>query len=179
MHWEHNSVGDINSTEPGSAARYNADKLAFELIPVEQLLTYMKNYPRLTPYEETFLRYLMEWQWKAVGAVTLLNHLLPDHIEQGAKVLEFGAKKYAAWNWARGMKYSVVTGSLLRHLWKAVILGEEKDDESGLDHWGHIACNVIFLVHYERYYKDGDDRPDIFSDDTIKEPKDVQKRIGL
>ena len=113
--------------------------------------------------ELDFLILLKKWQRKECNAKTLLNSFCQADILDAARVLEFGKEKYAAWNWTRGMKYSVVTGSILRHLWKIMMSSEAIDDESELPHWGHIACNVIFLVHYEDYYKAGDDRPDIFS----------------
>lgn len=65
-----------------------------------------------------------------------------------ARVLTFGAKKYAANNWAKGMEWSRVENSLLRHYarYKA---GERVDPESGLSHLAHLACNALFLLTYE------------------------------
>jgi hypothetical protein len=40
-----------------------------------------------------------------------------------------------------------------------MLSGEETDQESGRSHWGHVACNVIMLVHFEQFYPEGDDRP--------------------
>lgn len=69
-----------------------------------------------------------------------------------------GAKKYARFNWARGMSWSAVLASLLRHIsaWQA---GEENDPETGLSHLAHAMCNLRMLMLYKKTYKEGDDRP--------------------
>jgi hypothetical protein len=79
--------------------------------------------------------------------------LMPfEAIEEINKVLEFGAKKYAAHNWKKGsgFKYTRLLGSLLRHIF-AYMRGEDKDPESGLSHMAHAGCNVIFLLYYDKY----------------------------
>ena len=81
----------------------------------------------------------------------------PVALEGLAAVLTFGAKKYADHNWAKGMKWSRVTGSLLRHLFK-FISGEDIDQESGLPHVDHVMCNAMFLCNYFRRQKAYDDR---------------------
>lgn len=81
----------------------------------------------------------------------------PIAMEGLAKVLTFGAAKYADHNWAKGMKWSRVTGSLLRHLFK-FISGEDYDEESGLPHIDHVLCNAMFLCNYFRKQRAHDDR---------------------
>ena len=84
--------------------------------------------------------------------------LLPsDALEEIAKVLTFGAKKYASWNWAKGLAYSRLTGAALRHLlaWKD---GQDKDPETGLSHLAHLGCCVLFLLWMEKHRPDMDDR---------------------
>jgi hypothetical protein len=74
--------------------------------------------------------------------------LLPvDALEEVARVLEFGAKKYARRNWEKGIKFSRVVGPLLRHVFKW-LRGEDNDPETGLNHMAHAACNALFLVAY-------------------------------
>ena len=77
---------------------------------------------------------------------------------EAVRVLEFGAKKYKAWNWAKGMAWSVPTGCIIRHT-TALQTGEINDPESGLPHMGHIICNIMMLAYYVDHYPEGDDRP--------------------
>lgn len=74
-----------------------------------------------------------------------------------AKALTFGAKKYEAWNWAKGISYTRVLGASLRHL-LAYMSGEDKDPETGLSHIAHLACNCMFILHYEKFRTEFDDR---------------------
>lgn len=75
--------------------------------------------------------------------------LLPfDGLVAVGEVLTVGARKYADRNWEKGMKWSRVVGSLIRHLARRMV-GETHDPETGLLHTAHIACNALFLVTYE------------------------------
>lgn len=66
--------------------------------------------------------------------------------EAYTRVAEFGAKKYAAWNWSKGLPRVQILSSLLRHSF-AYLRGEERDKESGLMHTDHILWNAVTLVH--------------------------------
>lgn len=83
--------------------------------------------------------------------------LTPEFLEETAKVLTFGAAKYEKYNWAKGMSWSRPFGALMRHAW-AWWGGEDKDPETGLSHLAHCACNLLFLLHYEKFKKGEDDR---------------------
>jgi len=86
--------------------------------------------------------------------------LVPFHLLAGAtRVLMAGTLKYASWNWAKGMKWSITVDCIFRHLFKWWYLGEDIDAESGEHHLDHILCNVLFLKHYTVTYTEGDDRP--------------------
>lgn len=74
------------------------------------------------------------------------------------KVLEFGAKKYAAWNWSNGLSWSEAFESMQRHL-LAWYTGEDKDSETGLSHMAHVMCNAMFLMHFIIFRTGRDDRP--------------------
>ena len=82
-----------------------------------------------------------------------------ESLEGMVKVLEFGAQKYAGWNWTTngGFSYMRVFRSCLRHLF-AWSRGEDLDPESGLSHIHHAMCNLLFISHYignkEKYNKD-------------------------
>jgi hypothetical protein len=99
----------------------------------------------------------------AVGAVkhddekTPYALLDPLYLELTAKVLQFGAKKYAAWNWAKGMDWSRVYSALQRHL-NAYWGGEELDPETGLPHLACASCCLMFLMRYQSNALGTDDR---------------------
>lgn len=85
-------------------------------------------------------------------------HLLPvECLEEIAKVLDFGSKKYDSWNWSKGFRWSRLYGSTLRHLF-AHMRGESKDPETGLSHLSHAGCNILFLIYHELYELGDDDR---------------------
>lgn len=86
--------------------------------------------------------------------------LLPfDAVEQIVKVLQHGAKKYAARNWEKGLMLSRPFAAMLRHLtawWR----GTDTDEESGLPHLAHAGCCLLFLLAFTtRGRTDLDDRP--------------------
>lgn len=85
--------------------------------------------------------------------------LLPfDALEEIAKVLRFGANKYARRNWERGIPLSRVLAATLRHVF-AYMRGENKDPETGLSHLAHAGCEVLFALAFEcRGRTDLDDR---------------------
>lgn len=73
------------------------------------------------------------------------------------QVLTFGARKYAAHNWRRGIERSRLLGACLRHV-LAYLGGEDNDPETGLLHLYHASCCLMFAseLHYSR--PDLDDR---------------------
>lgn len=73
------------------------------------------------------------------------------------QVLTFGAKKYAAHNWRKGMVTSRYYDALQRHLlaWND---GEDLDPESQLPHLYHAACCLMFLAETLEIRPDLDDR---------------------
>ena len=108
-------IGDVNSANKGTAARYNGGKVDLSLIPLSTL-------------------------------------------EDEARVWMYGKEKYAAWNWTKGMPWSVPMACALRHL-AAFQRGEDVDAESGLPHIAHVMCNLRMLTLYSKTFTEGDDRP--------------------
>lgn len=86
-----------------------------------------------------------------------LDLLDPLALEGIAKVLEFGAQKYARHNWRGGLSYSRLIAALMRHLF-AIIRGEDNDPESGLPHIDHVGCCWMFLSNMMKTRPDLDDR---------------------
>lgn len=80
-------------------------------------------------------------------------------IEGIARVLAFGAKKYGRRNWMKGLKYTEIMDSSDRHQ-LAMLRGEDTDEESGLPHADHFACNALFLSEMMHTRPDMDDRND-------------------
>lgn len=74
-----------------------------------------------------------------------------------AKVLTFGARKYAAHNWRKGIALSRAYDALQRHM-VAFWDGEDLDQESGLPHLDHAACELMFIRETWERRKDLDDR---------------------
>lgn len=82
-----------------------------------------------------------------------LDLIEPEFIESVGQVLTFGAQKYEPNNWqkvedAENRYYAAA----MRHLmaWRK---GEKTDPESGLSHLDHVACNIMFLQHFDREAK--------------------------
>lgn len=72
-------------------------------------------------------------------------------------VLAFGAQKYAAHNWRKGIAWSRLYAAVQRHL-LAFWMGEETDPESGLPHLAHAGCGLMFLYWHSAHRPDLDDR---------------------
>jgi hypothetical protein len=109
-----------------------------------------------------------EWQNDAILAVASEGRkddggkprmdLIPPELLFGvADVLHYGAEKYAARNWEKGMSWGRVFGAMMRHMW-AWWRGERIDAESGLPHLAHAGCCVAFLMAYEARQVGADDR---------------------
>lgn len=78
-------------------------------------------------------------------------------LELEAQVLAFGALKYDAHNWCKGMDWSRLIGACMRHI-GAFNAGEDLDPESGLSHLGHARCCLAFLIEYQKEKLGTDDR---------------------
>ena len=74
-----------------------------------------------------------------------------------AKVWTKGLDKYPAGNWEKGMPWSEVIASALRHL-EAIRLGEDIDPEDGCLHAAHLQCNAQMLTEYYFTKQDFDNR---------------------
>jgi len=71
--------------------------------------------------------------------------LLPyDAVEKVVEIMTYGAKKYAPNNWQM-VKKERYFAAMMRHI-VAEIGGEDCDQESGLLHLSHAACNILFLL---------------------------------
>jgi hypothetical protein len=81
------------------------------------------------------------------GSKLRVDLVPPQMIQAVAQVLGFGAKKYAAHNWMKGIAWSEIAAGVKRHLMSFEI-GDEIDPESGLPHLAHALCGLTFLHYY-------------------------------
>lgn len=157
-------IGDLHSHARGSGARFNVSKPDYSLIPLTVLAA---SYRKRVRYGDD--------AWPALAALCRLGRFQEHHSTavwlhsalealgdagwvECAHVFEYGRGKYVAWNWAKGMPWSVPLACAVRHL-VAMIGGEQTDPESGHPHRGHVFCNVVMLLTFMRSYTEGNDLP--------------------
>jgi len=87
-----------------------------------------------------------------------LDLIPPEALWELGLVYTYGTIKYEDNNWRKGMSWSRVFGSIMRHCWK-FWWGEEFDKESGLRHMAMAAWNCMTLLSYCTMNRDLDDRP--------------------
>lgn len=154
-------VGDVRSDARGSGARFNDGKPPMELVPLHVLASVWDSQA-----DDDEHRRLCRVMWslarfQAGGSEADLNQAIKDlgePWEACARVFDYGRRKYAEWNWAKGMKWSIPIACAARHL-MAMHAGEKEDPESGLPHAGHVLCNLVMLHTFVVTYPEGDDRP--------------------
>lgn len=153
------SVGDIESKEKGSGARYNDGKPDYSLILISDFAGHLQN----VAYDDGIISILaclgrFQKTHDVYDLYAALSGCTYGDIEESAHVFTYGAKKYAAWNWTKGMNWSIPLACAVRHC-MAIIKGEEVDPESNRKHIGHVICNIWMLIHYTKYYQEGNDLP--------------------
>ena len=84
--------------------------------------------------------------WKGDAGKVRLDLLPFAALEDVARVLEYGAKKYQPQGWrAVAGGHDRYVAAALRHL-HAHAGGETLDEESGLPHLAHAACSILFAL---------------------------------
>ena len=99
-----------------------------------------------------------------------------DIIKGVAEVRQYGIDKYGDrdnWKTVGKQRY---TDALLRHVIEYAS-GQENDEESGLSHLAHAACNIMFLMYFdsldhELKKKEDEFYREVFRDD-IKEVEEL------
>ncbi len=74
----------------------------------------------------------------------------PELIEAVGEVRTFGVQKYGdseSWKMVETYRYK---DAMMRHLVAYLKDSKSVDEESGLSHLWHLACNVAFLIALER-----------------------------
>lgn len=167
-------VGDVNSNERGSGARYNDGKADVSLVPLALIAN---TYPAVPPGEDTHLgaemsavrlalNYIGNFQVTGnVGSLDMALTILAPYWEECARVFDYGRLKYNSWNWAKGMAWSIPLACAGRHA-LAILRGQAIDDPaapnygSGLRHIGHFMANVVMARTFVETYPEGNDLPD-------------------
>lgn len=81
-----------------------------------------------------------------------LSLVPPQIIFDIAEIREYGNKKYPDGgkdNW-RTVSVEDYRDALLRHTLKYIQDPEGKDEESGIEHYKHMACNMAFICELEK-----------------------------
>jgi len=152
------SIGDINSQERGSGARFNTGKPPMELIALRVIAQTWANRSEQDDLAPVMFALADVQEGGGVAAVCRAIIALGEPWEACARVFDYGLKKYAPWNWAKGMLWSVPLACAARHL-LAMRRGEVDDPESKLPHEGHVLCNLVMLATFMRTYPEGNDLP--------------------
>ena len=89
----------------------------------------------------------------------MMNLLPPEGLNEVAKVLTFGATKYGPHNWRNGLDYSRLLSATQRHInqYNSARCSDQ-DNESGISHLAHAACNLLMLIEFETLGMGNDDR---------------------
>ena len=171
LHVDPVAVGDLDSDAKGSGARRNSGKPEVDLIPVRFWLEAFQRSVKLNREElelpsdrllgrlMTCVQALAEFQEGAARSDEMMASVPIEWYLDASRVLEYGKHKYAAWNWLKGMPWSVPVGCALRHAYAIIVGGELTDEESGQTHIGHFVCNLIMLRAFDQWYPEGNDFP--------------------
>lgn len=110
-----------------------------------------KNDPQYKDYDFIEVSDLMH-PYKDTDGKPKLSLVPPQIIFDIAEVREYGNAKYpadGADNWKR-VDINDYKDALLRHTLKYLQDPKGKDEESGIEHYKHMACNIAFICELER-----------------------------
>lgn len=121
---------------PATAMKADSGKTDYTLIPW-RIVARGPNLALIEPLERWWLKQISAGE--AIEAARIAWAQIGRSYEADlAAVLNFGARKYAAWNWTLGWSMSRGYAGACRHF-VAIESGEVLDPESGLDHRCHLA----------------------------------------
>jgi len=158
------SVGDVNSNELGSGARYNDGKPDYSLILYKFL-------PVMSWMDHEFFAFMHEYQ--LTGEIEPLKNAYQyllnfayckvdeEYMDSVVRVWEAGREKYNAFNWTKGMAWSIPVACAARH-YMAMSLHDNpraRDDETGEYHVAHMLCNLQMSLHYHEHFPQGNNLP--------------------
>lgn len=82
------------------------------------------------------------------GGKARLDLVPPEIIEVVGVVMTHGAEKYGGGSY-KNVDVKRYRAAMMRHLCKYLKNPQGKDEDSGLPHLWHLACNVAFLCELE------------------------------
>ena len=89
-------------------------------------------------------------EYKYDGGKARLDLVPPAIIEAVGEIRTYGTKKYGEnTNWEK-VEPERYRAAMMRHLCKYLREPNGVDEESGLPHLWHMACNIAFLCELER-----------------------------
>ena len=143
----------VKKSETTQGVKFDTDKPQMDLLPPRATLLLLEE----ADFDQKLVLSKLFRFWESgkekylEEAIVELSDMCNDNFEgcvntlEGvAQVLSFGAKKYAAHNWAKGIKLSRNFAATVRHLVK-VAQGQDIDPESGLHHYYHALCDMFFM----------------------------------
>lgn len=166
-------IGSLESQEKGSAARKNAGKPVWSYMPLRQIsglmLRLKEDKAPIDLYQLTDLLGKFQSRGTLLTAFDVLeygtryfmqvtNSNFDQAMQHVIKVWEIGERKYAKFNWMKGMPWSEPINSAQRHVMH-MFNGEYIDQDSGEHHAAHFICNAMMMVHYVAHYPEGNDLP--------------------
>ena len=95
----------------------------------------------------------------------------PNALREVARVYGYGADKYDARNWEKGLPFGPVYDAAQRHL-NSFNAGVDLDAESGLHHLAHAAFGILSLLEYTLTGTGTDDRTALRPVDTEHPPSE-------
>lgn len=116
------------------------EKHCMDPLPEKKAIPDTYNTLKTSGKEDTFSTGAVRDVSEMKGAYELIS---PLFLRRLALHLERGAKRYKARNWEAGMPMGRTIQSLIRHTFQYL------EGDRSEDHLGGIACNIMFLIHYE------------------------------
>ena len=129
---ESGNVGNLDSDDIGTGARFNEGKPDYSLMILEDMIlpyktdiTLETSFDMVSMFQSTgdsdHLDSALQVMYDYANAKTQKGFTW----EPVVRVWEFGQKKYKRWNWVKGMPWSVPLGCYVRHLLMIVEQGQE------------------------------------------------------
>lgn len=122
----------------------------------DKTIKYNLNYfyednPDYKDYEFIEVSSLMGQPYKDTKGKPKLSLVPPQIIFDVAEVREYGNKKYPSGGKDNWKKVSIdgYKDALLRHTMRYIQNPKGKDEESGIEHYKHMACNIAFICEME------------------------------